>query len=141
MPHASIARYALAGPILAFTSGWVGSAARAPRQATPADLSALEFPNIGPANMSGRFVDLEVVTGVVDVAMDPSDPSILYTAAYQRRRTAYGFHGGGLHSGLYKSTDGGTTWQRLSGNGLPTGEYGRIGISVLGSGPSAGVNT
>jgi photosystem II stability/assembly factor-like uncharacterized protein len=69
-------------------------------------------------------------TGVTDVAMDPTDPSILYAAAYQRRRTAFGFHGGGPGSGLYKSTDGGTTWRELTGNGLPEGDYGRIGIAV-----------
>ena len=270
MPHTLGARFALAALILALTTGWVGSAARAQRQATPVELSALEFRNIGPANMSGRFVDMDVVesdphtiyvasstggmyrstdngitwtavfereavhsigdiaifqpqpeiiwvgtgeranrqssswgdgvykttdggrtwtnvglrdsrhigrivthpsnpdivfvaamghlwgpnadrglyrttdggrswtpvlqvnadTGVVDVAMDPSDPSILYAATYQRRRTAYGFHGGGPHSGLYKSTDGGTMWRRLSGNGLPAGDSGRIGIAV-----------
>lgn len=69
-------------------------------------------------------------TGVVDVAMDPSDASILYAATYQRRRTAFGFDGGGPGSGLYKSTDGGTTWRKLTGRGLPDGEYGRIGISI-----------
>jgi len=74
-------------------------------------------------------------TGVIDVAMDPSDPSILYAAAYQRRRTAFGFHGGGPGSGLYKSTDGGTTWRELAGNGLPEGEYGRIGISIYRADP------
>jgi len=74
-------------------------------------------------------------TGVVDVAMDPSDPRVMYAAAYQRRRTAFGFHGGGPGSGLYKSTDGGTSWRRLAGNGLPAGEYGRIGISVYRTDP------
>jgi hypothetical protein len=69
-------------------------------------------------------------TGVVDVAMDPSDPSILYAAAYQRRRAAYGFNGGGPGSALYKSTDGGSTWTKVTGAGLPAGEYGRIGISI-----------
>jgi photosystem II stability/assembly factor-like uncharacterized protein len=69
-------------------------------------------------------------TGVVDVAMDPTDPQTLYAAAYQRRRTSYGFHGGGPGSALYKSTDGGTTWRKLTGNGLPSGEYGRIGIAI-----------
>jgi photosystem II stability/assembly factor-like uncharacterized protein len=73
-------------------------------------------------------------TGVVDVAMDPSDPSILYAASYQRRRRPYGFHGGGPGSGLWKSTDGGESWARLTNagldNGLPTGDMGRIGISI-----------
>jgi hypothetical protein len=68
-------------------------------------------------------------TGVSDVAMDSSDPNILYAAAYQRRRRAYGFHGGGPGSALYKSTDGGEHWTKLT-KGLPAGEYGRIGISV-----------
>jgi photosystem II stability/assembly factor-like uncharacterized protein len=74
-------------------------------------------------------------TGVVDVAMDPSDSRVMYAAAYQRRRTAYGFHGGGPGSALYKSTDGGATWRRITGNGLPDGEYGRIGISIYRSDP------
>ncbi|HET9370847.1 MAG TPA: hypothetical protein VFO19_11390 [Vicinamibacterales bacterium] len=69
-------------------------------------------------------------TGVVDVAMDPSDPNVLYAATYQRRRTAYGFHGGGPGSGLYKSTDGGSTWRTITGSGLPEGDYGRIGIAI-----------
>ena len=74
------------------------------------------------------FVDEE--TGVTDVAIDPSDPSILYAASYQRRRTAYGFDGGGPGSALWKSTDAGTTWTKLTGHGLPSGEYGRIGIAI-----------
>jgi photosystem II stability/assembly factor-like uncharacterized protein len=68
-------------------------------------------------------------TGVVDVAIDPSDPNILYAASYQRRRTAFGFHGGGPGSALHKSTDGGSTWRKLTA-GLPAGDYGRIGISI-----------
>ncbi|HEX9649578.1 MAG TPA: glycosyl hydrolase, partial [Cyclobacteriaceae bacterium] len=68
-------------------------------------------------------------TGVVDVAMDPSDPNILYCATYQRRRTPYGFDGDGPGSALYKSADAGKTWRKIH-NGLPAGEYGRIGISI-----------
>lgn len=68
-------------------------------------------------------------TGVVDVAVDPTDPSIVYAASHQRRRAAYGFHGGGPGAALWKSTDGGETFRRLT-NGLPPGEYGRIGISI-----------
>jgi photosystem II stability/assembly factor-like uncharacterized protein len=74
------------------------------------------------------FVDDD--TGATDVAIDPSDPDTLYAATYQRRRSAFGFHGGGPGSGLWKSTDGGSKWTRLTGNGLPDGEYGRIGIAV-----------
>jgi photosystem II stability/assembly factor-like uncharacterized protein len=76
-----------------------------------------------------RILYVDEVTGVVDVAMDPSDPNILYAATYQRMRKAFGFHGGGPGSGLHKSTDGGESWKELR-NGLPEGDYGRIGISI-----------
>jgi len=68
-------------------------------------------------------------TGAVDVAIDPSDPSIVYAALYQRRRAPFGFVGGGPGSGLYKSTDAGRSWRRLT-SGLPPGDVGRIGISI-----------
>lgn len=68
-------------------------------------------------------------TGVVDVAMDPARPNTIYAASYQRRRQAYGFHGGGPGSALHKSTDGGRTWTRLT-RGLPEGDWGRAGIAI-----------
>src|SRR6185503_8487059 len=68
-------------------------------------------------------------TGFIDVTMDPSEPETLYAAAYQRRRTSFGFNGGGPGSGLYKTTDGGATWTKLT-NGLPAGDAGRIGIDI-----------
>jgi photosystem II stability/assembly factor-like uncharacterized protein len=74
-----------------------------------------------------KFIDEN--TGFVDVAIDLENPATLYAAAYQRRRTAYGFNGGGPGSGLYKTTDGGDTWVRLI-NGLPEGTTGRIGLDV-----------
>jgi len=73
------------------------------------------------------YVDQD--TGVVDVAMDPSSPNTLYAASHQRRRQAFGFHGGGPGSALHKSTDGGKTWSRLT-KGLPDGDWGRVGISI-----------
>lgn len=73
------------------------------------------------------FVDED--TGVVDVAMEPGNPSILYAASYQRRRTPWGFNGGGPGSALWKSTDGGDSWRKLT-QGLPEGNWGRIGISI-----------
>ena len=78
------------------------------------------------------FIDND--TGVVDVAMDPSDPNILFAATYQRRRRAFGFHGGGPGSGLYATADAGATWHELT-NGLPEGDKGRIGISIYRSEP------
>ena len=62
-------------------------------------------------------------TGVTDVAMDPSDPSTLYAATYQRRRQAFGFVGGGPGSALWKTIDGGATWTKLV-TGLPSGLLG-----------------
>lgn len=68
-------------------------------------------------------------TGVIDVAVDPSDSRIVYAALYQHRRTPFGFVGGGPGSGLYRSTDAGATWNQLT-TGLPTGTVGRIAISI-----------
>lgn len=82
-----------------------------------------------------RVLWVDEETGAVDVAMDPTNPRILYAAMYQRRRSPWGFHGGGPGSGLYTSTDGGDTWTRLTNagldNGLPTGDIGRIGITIF----------
>src|SRR6266849_3720387 len=57
-------------------------------------------------------------TGVNDITMDPSSPNTLIAAAYQRRRTVFGYNGSGPGSGLYKTTDGGATWKKLE-KGLP----------------------
>jgi Sortilin, neurotensin receptor 3, len=68
--------------------------------------------------------------------MDLQSPNILYAAMYQRRRTPFGFNGGGPHSGLYKTIDGGANWKRVKG-GLPeTGETGRIGIDIYRKDPN-----
>jgi photosystem II stability/assembly factor-like uncharacterized protein len=69
-------------------------------------------------------------TGAIDVQFDPSNAGVLYAALWQVRRLPWNLSSGGPGSGLYKSTDGGTTWNQLSGNGLPGGIYGRIGIAV-----------
>lgn len=73
------------------------------------------------------FIDRD--TGVNDLAMDLSNPDTLYASAYQRRRTPFGFNGGGPGSGIYRTTDGGATWKKLT-EGLPTTEMGRIGLDV-----------
>ena len=73
-------------------------------------------------------------TGAVDLAIDPSDPDVLYAAMYQRQRRAWGFNGGGPGSGIHKTTDGGDTWRELT-DGLPAGDKGRIGIAVAASNP------
>jgi photosystem II stability/assembly factor-like uncharacterized protein len=73
------------------------------------------------------YVDAD--TGCTEIVLDPSNPSTLYAAMYQRRRTAYGFTGAGPGSGLFKSTDAGATWTKLEA-GLPKGPLGRIGLAV-----------
>ena len=75
-------------------------------------------------------------TGATDVVMDPSNPQILYAATYQRRRRAWGLNGGGAGSGIWKTEDGGANWTRLTGNGLPRGTMGRIGLDVSRSNPN-----
>ncbi len=82
-----------------------------------------------------KILYIDENTGVVDIAMDPSDPNILYAATYQRRRTPFGFNGGGPGSGLYKSTDGGKNWRELTRD-LPEGDKGRIGISIYRKDPN-----
>jgi photosystem II stability/assembly factor-like uncharacterized protein len=70
------------------------------------------------------------MSGVSDMALDPHNPNIVYAGIWQFRRYPWTFQSGGPDDGLYKSTDGGNTWNKLSGHGLPTDTVGRIGISV-----------
>jgi photosystem II stability/assembly factor-like uncharacterized protein len=77
-------------------------------------------------------------TGVSDIAMDPESPDTLYAGAYERRRTAFGFNGGGVDSAIYKTTDGGATWKKLT-KGLPYengGDTGRIGLDIYRKDPN-----
>ena len=67
--------------------------------------------------------------GCADMAMDPDDPSVIYASMWDFRRQAHTFRSGGPGSGLYRSTDGGTTWERIH-NGLPAGTIGRIALAV-----------
>ncbi len=69
-------------------------------------------------------------TGAVDLAMDPTNPRILFAAMWQVRRTPWSLVDGGAGSGLYRSTDGGVTWVHLEGHGLPAGIWGRTSVSV-----------
>ena len=74
------------------------------------------------------FVDDK--TGAVDLAMDEANPRVLYAAFWQAQRTPWSLESGGPGSALYKTTDGGDTWKKLDGKGLPKGPWGRIGVSV-----------
>jgi photosystem II stability/assembly factor-like uncharacterized protein len=72
-------------------------------------------------------------TGAIDVVFDPNNSSTLFASLWEVYRTPWSLNSGGPGSGLYKSTDGGSTWTRLEGHGLPAGIMGRIGISVSGA--------
>jgi photosystem II stability/assembly factor-like uncharacterized protein len=74
-------------------------------------------------------------TGVNDVVMDPSNPDILYASAYQRRRHVFTLIDGGPESAIYKSTDAGATWNKVS-SGLPSVDMGRIGLTVSPADPN-----
>ena len=69
-------------------------------------------------------------TGAVDLAMDAANPRVLYAAFWQAQRTPWSLESGGPESALYKTTDGGDSWKKLDGKGLPKGPWGRIGVSV-----------
>ncbi len=77
-------------------------------------------------------------TGVIDIALDPSNPDVLYTAMWQAWRSPWGMSSGGVHSAIYKSTDGGATWTNLmkTARGLPAGAIGKIGVAVSPAKPS-----
>ena len=81
-----------------------------------------------------RVLFIDEHTGAIDLAIDPSNPDVLYAAMYQRQRRTWGFNGGGPGSGVYKTADGGDTWRELS-NGLPEGDKGRIGIALAPTNP------
>lgn len=74
-------------------------------------------------------------TGVADVELDPSNPSVLYATTWEFRRLPYAFNSGGNGSGIYKSTDGGATWKELT-NGLPPKPFGRVALALAPSAPS-----
>ncbi len=72
--------------------------------------------------------------GATDVVMDPGDPNILYAAFYQRQRLPWRYNAGSTDGGIFKTTDGGKTWAKLT-TGLPTGETGRIGLDIYHKNP------
>ncbi len=73
-------------------------------------------------------------TGCIDLAMHPADPTTLYAAMWQRNREAWKFEESGPASGIYKSVDGGTTWNKISGAGsgfMEGDKIGRIGLTAF----------
>lgn len=76
-----------------------------------------------------KVLYVDQTTGCGDVIMDPNDPNTLYASMWEFRRTGWSFNSGGTKSALYKSTDGGKTWNKIH-NGFPSGKLGRIAVSV-----------
>ncbi|MCR4373234.1 MAG: glycosyl hydrolase [Acidobacteria bacterium] len=68
-------------------------------------------------------------TGANEVVIDPASPNTVYVAMWQRRRAVGQFVGGGPESGIYKSTNAGQSWTKLT-NGLPVKDMGRINLAV-----------
>jgi photosystem II stability/assembly factor-like uncharacterized protein len=76
-------------------------------------------------------------SGCADLVMDPTNPNKLLANMWQHRRTPYSFKSGGPGSGFYMTFDGGKNWKKLGkGEGLPDGDYGRIGITISTNEPS-----
>ncbi|HYN08662.1 MAG TPA: hypothetical protein VES67_14870 [Vicinamibacterales bacterium] len=71
-------------------------------------------------------------TGAVDLTMDAKNPNTMIAAMWTTERKPWTINSGGPESGMYRTTDGGNTWQRLT-NGLPKGRMGRIGVSISGA--------
>lgn len=81
-----------------------------------------------------RVLFINENTGIIDVSVSPVNPNILYAASWERERKAWNFDGDGEHSAIYKSTDAGENWVKLTGkqNGFPTGSgIGRIGLATF----------
>ncbi len=74
-------------------------------------------------------------TGVSDLVMEPDNPKVLYAGMWQVMRRPWILQSGGPLSGIYRSTDGGDHWQKLT-EGLPSGPMGRIGLAVAPSDPA-----
>jgi photosystem II stability/assembly factor-like uncharacterized protein len=80
------------------------------------------------------FVDEN--TGCSDLAMDPSNPTILFAGMWQLEIRTWGRTSGGPGSGLFVSRDGGATWSRLTGRGLPTKPVGKVAVAIAPSQPT-----
>jgi len=70
-------------------------------------------------------------TGAADLTIDPQNPNVLYAAMWSIHINTWGLRSGGPGGGIYKSTDGGDTWEPLTKNGLPGGEKRPVGKAAV----------
>jgi photosystem II stability/assembly factor-like uncharacterized protein len=82
-----------------------------------------------------RVLAVDADTGASDVALDPTNPRIVFAGFWQARRRPWELVSGGPGSSLHVSRDGGDTWKKLTGNGLPDGIWGKVGVAVAPSDP------
>ncbi|MEZ5318709.1 MAG: hypothetical protein R2752_15020 [Vicinamibacterales bacterium] len=82
----------------------------------------------------GGGLPVDPTTGAIDMVMDPRNPETLYVSFWQRIRYPWALKSGGPNSGIFKSTNGGRSWTKLT-RGLPEGDMGRIGIAISRSNP------
>ncbi len=82
-----------------------------------------------------RILHPDDATGASSVVIDPANPRIVFAGLWSIRRTPWSMRSGGPNDGLYRSSDAGTHWTRLHGNGLPSGLMGRIGLGIAPSDP------
>src|SRR5258705_8292321 len=83
-----------------------------------------------------RILFVNDSTGASDLVMDPTNPRILYAGMWQIEIHTWGRTSGGAGSGIWKSTDGGSTWKRLTGSGLPRKYHGKVGLGISKANPN-----
>src|ERR1700688_2034064 len=80
-----------------------------------------------------KVLYLDDRTGAVEIVFDPKNPHVLFASMWEGWRTPWMLNSGGAKDGLYRTTDEGSTWKRIEGNGMPEGPLARIGVSVSGA--------
>ncbi|MFZ9899059.1 MAG: WD40/YVTN/BNR-like repeat-containing protein [Gemmatimonadaceae bacterium] len=84
-----------------------------------------------------RVLFRDAKTGAIDIAIDRTNPNVMYAALWEAYRKEYQMSSGGAGSGLFKSTDGGETWTEVTRRpGLPSGLIGRIGVALTAANPN-----